>query len=216
MITAAMRQLSLFRKAHRSYQHSTLNTSFQVTAIHLVESDRDQFLKEFTEYERSSIVYWTYQFFLEHSESVHPDAEYSRRKAIRFLLIKTETQVPKDKLKHAIRRIHHFKHYLYYHYLIHLHRTHAIPFLNYGAYYNRSLTARHWANLRRYVFRKQKYICAARNCFSRPQELHHLVFISIGRETPDQVLGYCRKCHLMQHGKKPKEHIQLEFELPAA
>lgn len=58
-----------------------------------------------------------------------------------------------------------------------------------------------WVNLKRIVGKRCNYICE--RCFQSPfKECHHLIYERVFMEKPEDLMGVCRKCHLILESKK--------------
>lgn len=210
-------QLEIFKKQKFKHRNSQLLQLGKIKAIHLCEMDRESFLDYFTDPEKSVIVRLTYDWLVANQRYIKFNPGNARKlKAHLKEKTKATKSVRSDVLRITFRRHNLFLNYLRYHYLIDLHRHHAIPFSSYNKYYDRCVSSARWAQLRILVMLKQSFLCATPGCCAPFEELHHKNYLKLGRETPDDVVGYCRECHGKEHGHikiKTPQFIQLEFNI---
>jgi hypothetical protein len=60
------------------------------------------------------------------------------------------------------------------------------------------LQSEEWKSKRLLVLERDKWIC--QSCkISKATEVHHLTYINLGNENLDDLISYCKKCHLSKH-----------------
>ena len=213
-------QQQLFKNVKFYHRNSKLIVIGNFKAIHLSEGDRNSFLDYFREPERSVIVRLTYDWLVANQSYIKFNAGNARKlKAHLKEKTKTTQSVRSDVLRITFRRHNLFLNFLRYHYLIDLHRHHAIPFSSYNKYYDRCVSSARWAQLRILVMLKQSFLCATPGCCAPFEELHHKNYLKLGRETLDDVVGYCCECHKKEHGHikiKTQQFKQLKLKLAFA
>jgi 5-methylcytosine-specific restriction endonuclease McrA len=88
-----------------------------------------------------------------------------------------------------------------------------------------------WKVVRQCCMENAKYICQAKTtcvtgvpirCSRRATEAHHLTYIRLGHELPEDLMAVCDSCHRAMHNRTAKRELprpandnkQLDLDLP--
>ena len=70
-----------------------------------------------------------------------------------------------------------------------------------AVWYPQYLRTDEWQNKRIEVIKRCKNICEECN-FEKVDDIHHITYKNVGNEKLYELIGVCRACHAMLHGKK--------------
>jgi len=69
--------------------------------------------------------------------------------------------------------------------------------------YSEYLQSKHWKELRKRFYKKNKKVCSVCGATKKIQ-LHHLTYIRLGKERLSDLMSVCDSCHHLIHKKKIK------------
>jgi 5-methylcytosine-specific restriction endonuclease McrA len=73
--------------------------------------------------------------------------------------------------------------------------------------YHWYLASPYWQVRRRAALKRADYLC--RNCGQRASQVHHVTYVGLFDESPNDLIPLCDRCHADLHRKTPANDNQL-------